>query len=98
MDIHSSLASLGYNRAKTATKPDAGPTSPNLSEQLKGAASDFTTVLQNGENTAKAAMTGNADPLSLVQAMAQSELAVETTVTIRNKVVEAYQEILRMPV
>ena len=35
---------------------------------------------------------------ALVQALAQSELAVETVVALRNKVVEAYQEILRMPV
>jgi flagellar hook-basal body complex protein FliE len=51
-----------------------------------------------GEETAKAAMTGGADPHSLVQALASSELAVETAVTLRDKVVEAYQEILRMPV
>jgi flagellar hook-basal body complex protein FliE len=54
--------------------------------------------LQQGENVAKAAMTGGADPHSLVTALAQTELAVETAVTVRNKVVEAYQEILRMPV
>ncbi len=45
-----------------------------------------------------AAMAGDADPHALVQALAQTELAVETAVTVRNKVVEAYQEILRMPV
>ena len=43
-------------------------------------------------------LTGGADPHSLVEALATSELAVETAVTLRNKVVEAYQEILRMPV
>ena len=30
--------------------------------------------------------------------LTQTELAVETAVTVRNKEVEAYQEILRMPV
>jgi flagellar hook-basal body complex protein FliE len=44
------------------------------------------------------AMTGSADPHALVQALAQTELAVETAVTVRNKVVEAYQQILKMPV
>jgi flagellar hook-basal body complex protein FliE len=34
----------------------------------------------------------------MVMALAQTELAVETAVTIRDRVVEAYQEILRMPV
>ena len=43
-------------------------------------------------------MTGRADSHSLVQALAQTELAVETAVAVRDKVVEAYQEILRMPV
>ena len=43
-------------------------------------------------------MVGQADPHALVQALAQTELAVETAVIVRNKVVEAYQEILRMPV
>ena len=44
------------------------------------------------------AMIGGADPHALVQALAATELAVETAVTVRDKVVEAYQEILRMPV
>jgi len=55
-------------------------------------------TLKHGEDTAKAALTGNADMPALVEAMARTELAVETAVTIRDKVVEAYQEILRMPV
>jgi flagellar hook-basal body complex protein FliE len=65
---------------------------------LKDAAKDFAATLQDAEATAQAAMGGNADPHALVQALSQPELAVETAVTVRNKVVEAYQEILRMPV
>jgi flagellar hook-basal body complex protein FliE len=45
-----------------------------------------------------AGLAGRADPGSVVQALAQTELAVQTAVAIRDKVVEAYQEILRMPV
>ena len=54
-----------------------------------------------GLNTAQkysAARIGKADPHSLVQALAQTERAVEAAVTVRDRVVEAYQEILRMPV
>ena len=61
-------------------------------------AGDFVKTLQNAEQTAKAAMVGDADPHALVQALADTQLAVETAVTVRDKVVEAYQEILRMPV
>ena len=65
---------------------------------LQALAQDFSQTLQAGEQAAMAAMTGDADPHALVEALAQTELAVETAVTLRNKVVEAYQEILRMPV
>lgn len=58
----------------------------------------FAETLSAQEATAMQAMTGGADPHALVEALAQTELAVETAVTLRNKVVEAYQEILRMPV
>jgi flagellar hook-basal body complex protein FliE len=96
MDIRAVTAAGKYAASRPATDPQAG--FPGAGETVKEIAKDFATTLQETEATAKAAMTGNADPHSLVQALAQTELAVETAVTVRNKVVEAYQEILRMPV
>lgn len=93
MDIRSSFAAQGY----AATKPALSPNNAG-NDALKDAAKSFAATLQEGEATAKAAMAGGADPHALVEALAQTELAVETAVTVRNKVVEAYQEILRMPV
>lgn len=61
-------------------------------------ASDFFETLQSGEETAKQALGGKADPASVVEALAASEIAIEAAVSVRDKVVEAYQEILRMPV
>lgn len=98
MDIRSSVAAQAYAATRPATAPKATPDGTGAGSAFAKAAEDFATTLQNGENTAKAAMTGGADPLALVQALAQTELAIETAVTVRDKVVEAYQEILRMPV
>ena len=89
-------AAAFYNAAKPATKA-AGPDSTQTQDFGK-VVKDFTETLNSGEKTAKAALTGNADLPSLVEALASSEFAVEMAVTIRDKVVEAYQEILRMPV
>ena len=58
----------------------------------------FAATLRQGEDTALRALAGDADAHSLVQALAETQLAVETAVTLRDKVVEAYQEIIRMPV
>ncbi len=98
MDIRSSLAAQQYAATRPATAPNADPGGSGATDRLAGAARDFAATLQKGEATAQAAMTGGADPHALVQALAQTELAVETAVTVRDKVVEAYQEILRMPV
>jgi flagellar hook-basal body complex protein FliE len=78
--------------ASTATAPRQ--TAPAAAEAAKG----FTDVLRAAEEQAQAALTTGGDPHSLVTAMAESKLAVETVVAIRDKAVEAYQEILRMPV
>jgi len=96
MDIRSSLAAQHYAAARPAT--EANPGSGGPAALLGDIAKDFAAVLGQGDTTAQAAMTGKADSHSLVTALAQSELAVEAAVTVRDKVVEAYQEILRMQV
>ena len=93
MDIQTLNAAKNYAALKDVTKPSETPVTPAIS-----LAKDFAQTLRAGEQASLQATTGSIDPHTLVQALAQSELAVETAVTVRNKVVEAYQEILRMPV
>jgi len=90
----SSLVAQNYAASKTATAPEVG----SSGNAFLGAAQDFMSTIKASENTAMQAMTSGADPHALVEALAQTELAVQTAVTVRDRVVEAYQEILRMPV
>ena len=86
---------------KGAVKPDIGQ-----AEQAAGvsptplvqAAAEFSEVFAKAESAAISMSVGQADPHSVVEALATAEVALETAVTVRNKVVEAYQELLRMPV
>lgn len=94
MDIRAINAAEKYASSRAATEPQDTPSGSGF----RGVVADFAATLQESEATAKAAMVGQADPHALVQALTQTELAVETAVTVRDKVVEAYQEILRMPV
>ncbi len=94
MDVRNALAALSYAEARQAAAPAPSGGEATFA-RLTG---DFAQTLARGEATAQAAMTGAADPHALVEALAASSLAVETVVTVRDKVVEAYQEILRMPV
>ncbi|TBX28467.1 flagellar hook-basal body complex protein FliE [Nioella sediminis] len=100
MDIRTSLAAQGYGQARNAARPTPqdGEGQTGAADVFSQAVRSFTQTVQQGEETARAALTTGADPHALVTALAQTELAVETAVTVRDKVVEAYQEILRMPV
>lgn len=98
MDIRSLSATSGYAAARPATQADPNHAAGGIENHLKSSFEDFANTLQTSEQVSVQAMTGSADPHALVQALAQTELAVETAVTVRNKVVEAYQEIMRMPV
>lgn len=41
---------------------------------------------------------GRADVVDVVTAVAETEVLLETVVTVRDRVIQAYQEILRMPI
>jgi flagellar hook-basal body complex protein FliE len=96
MDVATSLVTQAYANARTAAAPQ--PKADGAAEGFARLAGNFLDALQEHEETARAAMAGGADPHALVEALASSQMAVETVATVRDRVVEAYQEILRMPV
>ncbi len=103
MDIHATQAARLYRGAAAPDPSASGPgnraSNPGSFSGTAGAAfRNFAETLHHAERTAQDAMVGRADPHALVEALSQSELAVNAAVAVRDKVVEAYQEILRMPV
>lgn len=107
MDINAFNALKTYNTAQRALGAEKlgadklGAKTENAGgEEFKpmSAAKEMVSTVAKSEQAAAAYMTGAADPHSVVEAIASAELAVETAVTLRNRVVEAYQELLRMPI
>ena len=99
MDIKATLASQLYSQTRAVAKPvpqDQG--ARTAGQAFEAAAGDFMATLREGEETVKAELAGRADPQAVVEALTATELAVQTATAVRDKVVEAYQEILRMPV
>lgn len=97
MQINQALQAYGATRkAAGGASPDGAR--PDGAGSIGLAAEAFAETLRSSEAAARQSMTGGADPHALVEALANTQLAVETAVTVRDRVVEAYQEILRMPV
>ncbi len=89
----SNLPSIGETSpARSVRNPDIG--NGDLFTNARG----LVEALKEAETSSAAYLAGGADPHSVVEAIARAELAVETVVTARNKVVEAYQELMRMPI
>lgn len=97
MDVRSLFAAQKYAASMPAMEPKPEPPA-QIETHFADFAQEFADTLKQAEVTSASTMMGEADPHALVEALAQSELAVETVVAVRDKVVEAYQEILRMPV
>lgn len=96
MDINVALAARSYGAARPLTAPDL---SGGAAQTAAGRfAEAFAQSLEAAEGQARATMISGADPHALVAALSEAQLAVETTVAVRDRVVEAYLEILRMPV
>lgn len=102
MDIHTSFAARLYDSARRLSEPapaaDPSLAGTTFADALARAAQEITATLQRGEATARATVSGEGDVQSVVEALTATELALQTAVTIRDRVVEAYQEVLRMPV
>ncbi|MFV0382880.1 flagellar hook-basal body complex protein FliE [Paracoccus sp. (in: a-proteobacteria)] len=90
-------AASAYQAARPAVAPDRNA-EPDAVARLGNAADAFAQQMAQVDTAATGAMTGQVETHQLVQTIAEAQLAMETVVTIRDKVVEAYQEILRMPV
>ena len=55
-------------------------------------------TVQNAEQASAASVVGQADLVDVVTAVSAAEVTLETVVAVRDQVVKAYQEILRMPI
>lgn len=69
----------------------------SFAETLASFAQDSVATLKKGEETSILAAKGQADVTDVVTAVNAAMRTMETVTALRDKVVNAYQEILRMP-
>ena len=102
-------ATAAYGNAQKLINQSAKPQTDMLALNDGQPGQDFAKLLtqsvQGVVDAGKAAETqsmqmvnGKADMVDVVTAMSQAEIAMETMVTVRDKVIAAYEEIMRMPI
>ncbi len=83
----------------TGAKGGAGAANAgNFADMLKDFSSQSLDSSGKGENMALKAIDKKADLVDIVTAVSNAEVTLDTVVTLRDRVIQAYQEIIRMPV
>ncbi|MCS6921186.1 MAG: flagellar hook-basal body complex protein FliE [Elioraea sp.] len=83
---------------ETGVTPLPGPEAVGFGQALENALAATVRSVKEADAKAMQAMAGAADVTDVVTAVARAELALQTTVAIRDRVIQAYQEVMRMPI
>lgn len=98
-NAYASLAKLtdpsGLSKGGAGAATGSGQSFGSL---VKEAVNALSKTSQNSDMQAQAAAAGKANMVDVVTAVAESEVAIDTLVSVRDKVISAYEEIMRMPI
>lgn len=78
--------------------PGKASSGGDFADVLRNATQDAFGALRDGERQSLAAAAGKADLNDVVTAVGKAELTLQTVVSLRDRVIQAYQEVLRMPI
>ena len=70
----------------------------DFSHFLEGAMKDAVSTMKGGEEAAAQQMAGKTDMVGVVNAVNAAELTLDTVVAVRDRVIQAYQSIMNMPI
>jgi len=79
----------------------SGPSAPaqgGFGDILKSAMTDAVAASKNAERQMAAQVAGKTELVDVVTAISAAEASLETVIAVRDQVISAYQEIMRMPI
>ncbi len=83
----------GVAKDVTNNKPKA-----DFGELLSNSINDVVDTGNHAEGSMMSHIAGKQDVVDVVTAVAEAEMAVKTLVNVRDRVITAYQDILKMPI
>ena len=107
MAIDPATASAAYQAVARMGTPASGgdalgaatdASGQNFAAMLQDAVKDSVSTMHAGEMAAAEGAAGKGDIVQMVNAVTSAELTLETVVAIRDRVISAYQDIMRMPI
>ena len=97
-NAYAALAQLRDQSASLLRDTSTQEGGVNFGSVLKDVMTNVTAVGRKSDTQAHAVATGKANMVDVVTAVAESETAIQALVSVRDKVIAAYEEILKMPI
>ena len=93
-------AAAAYRAAQSigTEAPGAAPAGGSFGALLQQVAQGALEAGHAADTTSAAALTGQGGVTEVVMAVSKAELALQTAVAVRDRVVAAYQDVMRMPI
>ena len=98
MDAMSVIRAYQAAQGTQGTGGAAATPAPGFDDLLRNVMTDAVQQSRAAETQMAAHVNGQADLVSVVTAIASAEASLETVVAVRDQVIAAYQEIMRMPI
>ena len=95
-EIYASVAKVASEAPRADTPADIQR--PNFAGLVSAAMEETAASLKAGEAAAASVAAGDASLVDVVTAVSAAEVSLETALAVRNRVIEAYQDIMRMPI
>ena len=94
---YQAMSKIGSAATGAAGSSAAAPAT-NFGDFLSGAIKDAVGNMKTGEQMAAQQATGKGDMINVVNAVNQAEMSLDTVVAVRDKVIQAYQSVMQMPI
>lgn len=97
--ITPSAAAEAYGRTAKGIVTDSTDTpAPSFADTVTQAAQQAVATGQAADAQSMSAINGGGNLTDVVTALSQAELTLQTATAIRDRVVQAYQDIMKMPI
>lgn len=84
--------------ADPASAAKGGPGGPSFSSVLKDALGSVADAGRKSDAQSVALASGKANVMDVVTAVAETDVAISTLVSVRDRVIQSYEDIMRMPI
>ena len=98
MDALTAIRAYSAAQGASGAQAASDPAAPGYDDMLAGFIGQASDATRTAESQMAAHSAGQTDLVNVVTAIASAEASLETVVAVRDQVISAYQEIMRMPI